>query len=54
MAALWVLLIAVAAYIITITLVVIGQEVHPLLSVVLFLVVAYGAVKLFQARVTGI
>lgn len=54
MAIFWILLIAVAAFMSTIALVVIGQEVHPLVSVVLFVGLAYLAIKLFQSRVTRI
>lgn len=54
MAALWILVIAVTTYLVTISLVVLGQETHPLVSVVIAVAVAYGAVKLFTSRVTRI
>mgnify|MGYP000213686351 FL=1 len=52
MAALVILLIAVITYFLTITLVVVGEEVHPLVSAALFIVVGYGAFRLFQSRLT--
>lgn len=52
MAALWILVIAISTYIITISLVVLGQEVHPLLSVGIGALLIYGAAKLFTSRVT--
>jgi hypothetical protein len=52
MAALWILILIVATYLITISLVVIGQEVHVTAAIALFVGVAYGAYKLFQARLT--
>lgn len=52
MAAVWILLIAVVTFLITISLVVIGQETHPLISIVAFGVLIYGAIRLFQMRVT--
>lgn len=52
MAALWILILILATYLITISLVVIGQEVHVTAAIALFVGVAYGAYKLFQARLT--
>ncbi len=52
MAALWIAVLIVSTYVITISIVVIGQEVHPLLGLVLFAGTGYGAYKLFQARLT--
>jgi hypothetical protein len=54
MAALWIMIIAIATYLVTISLVVIGQEVHPMVSVAIAIAVIYGAVKLFTSRVTRI
>lgn len=52
MAALWILILIVATYLITISLVVIGQEIHVTVALALFLGVVYGAYKLFQTRLT--
>lgn len=52
MAALIILLIAAVTYFLTIALVVVGEEVHPLVSAVLFVVVGYAAYRLFQSRLT--
>lgn len=52
MAALLILTIAISTYLISIAVVVVGQEVHVLAGVALFALVAYGAYKLFQARLT--
>lgn len=52
MAALWIFLLSVATFFVTISLIVIGQETHPLVSVVIFGLVAVGAIKLFQMRIT--
>lgn len=52
MAALWILLLIVATYLITISLVVVGQEIHITVAIALFIGVAYGAYKLFQTRLT--
>ncbi|MCO6465188.1 MAG: hypothetical protein J5I53_01100 [Bradyrhizobiaceae bacterium] len=54
MALFWITIIAIAAYLSTITLVVIGEEYHPLIAVVLFIGLGYLAIKLFQSRVTKI
>lgn len=54
MAILWILVITVVAFIATITLVVIGQEFHPIASVVLFAGLVYLAIVLFKKRVTRI
>ena len=54
MAAFWILLITVSTFIITISLVVIGQEFHPLISVVLAAGLVYGGIRLFKARITRI
>jgi len=54
MAALWIILISVSTFLITISLVVIGQEFHPAISLALAAVLIYGAVRLFKARVTRI
>jgi len=52
MAALWIVVLVVCTYLVTISIVVIGQEVHPLLAIVVFAATVYGAYKLFQARLT--
>ncbi len=52
MAAVWIFLIAVVTFLITISLVVIGQETHPLISIVVFCALIYGAIRLFHMRVT--
>lgn len=52
MAALWILILIVATYVITISLVVVGQEIHFAAALVLFVGVTYGAYKLFQTRLT--
>lgn len=52
MAFLWILLIACATFVVTISLVVLGQEFGAWLSVVLFLVIGVAAYALFRYRVT--
>lgn len=52
MAAIIILIITVVTYFLTITLVVVGEEVHPLVSALLFGVIGYGAYRLFQSRLT--
>ncbi|MBN9399205.1 MAG: hypothetical protein J0I17_03415 ['Candidatus Kapabacteria' thiocyanatum] len=52
MTAIWIALIAIVTYTVTIGLVVIGQEVHPVVAILLFALVSYGAFKLFQTRLT--
>lgn len=52
MAALIVLVIAAVTFILTISLVVIGQEIHPIAAIVLFAVLCYGAYWLFKQRLT--
>jgi hypothetical protein len=52
MAALLILSIAVATYLIAITVVVVAQEVHLLAGIALFALIGFGAVKLFQSRLT--
>lgn len=54
MAILWILLITVVAFLATITLVVIGQEFHPVVSIALFALLVYLAILLFKKRVTRI
>ena len=54
MAALWITLITVVTFLLTISLVVIGQEFHPLISIGLAAIIIWGAIKLFQKRVTRI
>ncbi len=54
MAALYILLVAAAAFFSTITLVVIGQEISPILSIVLFIGLVALGVWLFKTRVTRI
>lgn len=54
MATLWIILIAVSTFMATIALVVIGQEYHPLISIGIAAALVFGAIKLFQARVTRI
>jgi hypothetical protein len=45
-------LIAVVTFLTTITLVVIGQEIHPVVAVLAFASIVYGLFRLFKARVT--
>lgn len=52
MATLWIALIAVSTFVITISIVVIGEETHPLVAVLAFVVIGYLAYKLFQTRLT--
>ena len=52
MAALWILLISIFTFMTTITLVVIGEEFSPWISIVIFIALVWGAIKLFQMRVT--
>lgn len=52
MAFLWILLIACATYIVTITLVVVGQELSAWLSIALFALIVFASVVLFRYRVT--
>ena len=52
MAALLIASIAIATYLIAITVVVVAQEVHLLAGIALFGLVGFGAFKLFQARLT--
>jgi len=52
MAALWILLLILVTYLLTITIVVVGQQVHLLAGIVLFAAALYGAYKLFQTRLT--
>jgi hypothetical protein len=52
MAAFWIAVLVVSTYVITISIVVIGQEVHPLAALGLFVGTLYGAYKLFQTRLT--
>lgn len=52
MAALLIVSIAVATYLIAITVVVVAQEIHLLAGIALFVLVGFGAVKLFQSRLT--
>ncbi len=52
MAVLWIVLLVSFTYLVTISIVVAGQEVHPLLAVAVLAVTIYGAYKLFQARLT--
>ena len=54
MAALWIIVITVITFLTTITLVVVGQEFHPAVSVVIAVGLIYAAVRLFKARVTRI
>lgn len=44
--------IIVVTYLLSITIVVVGQEVNVFAGVALFIAVAYGAFKLFQMRLT--
>ncbi len=52
MAVFWIILLVSFTYLATISIVVVGQEVHPLLAVVVLAITTYGAYKLFQARLT--
>jgi len=54
MAALWIGLIATTVFLLTISLVVIGQEFHPLISVVLAAGLVYAGIRLFKTRITRI
>ncbi|MBI2793227.1 MAG: hypothetical protein HYX66_01085 [Ignavibacteria bacterium] len=54
MAAVWIFLLSVATFFVTIALIVVAQETHPLVSILIAGVVAFGAIKLFQARITRI
>lgn len=52
MAALWILLLVLVTYILTISIVVVGQQVHLIAGIALFAAALYGAYKLFQTRLT--
>lgn len=52
MAFLWIALIAVLTFVITISIVVIGEEFSPIVAALIFIAVGYGAYKLFQTRLT--
>lgn len=52
MAALLIASIAVATYLVAITVVVVAQEIHLAAGIALFALVGFGAFKLFQARLT--
>ena len=52
MAALVVLVIAAITFIVTISIVVIGQEIHPLVAIGLFSALCYGSYMLFKKRLT--
>lgn len=52
MAALWILLLVLVTYILTISIVVVGQQVHLIAGVALFAAAIFGAYKLFQTRLT--
>jgi hypothetical protein len=54
MAALWIIAIATATYLLTITIIVVAQEVHWTVGAALAALVGYGAFKLFQLRLTRI
>lgn len=54
MASLWIGIIATTVFILTISLVVIGQEFHPLISIVLAAALVYAGIRLFKARITRI
>jgi hypothetical protein len=54
MSALWILAIASATYLLTISIIVVAQEVHWSVGAVLAALVGYGAFKLFQLRLTRI
>lgn len=45
-------IIAIVTFVSTITLVVVGEETHPLLSIVLFVALVYGIFKFLTARLT--
>ncbi len=52
MAALWILLLILVTYLLTISIVVVGQQVHLIAGIVLFAAALYGAFKLFKTRLT--
>ncbi|MFN4985171.1 MAG: hypothetical protein ACK5BQ_00535 [Ignavibacteria bacterium] len=52
MAALWILLLILVTYLLTISIVVVGQQVHLIAGIVFFAAALYGAFKLFQTRLT--
>jgi len=52
MASIWIAIIAVLTFVITISIVVIGEETHPLVAVLAFVAIGYLAYKLFQTRLT--
>lgn len=52
MAVLWIVVLVACTYLITISIVVIGQEIHPVAAIVVFAAAVYGAYKLFQSRLT--
>jgi hypothetical protein len=52
MAALWILVLVLITYLLTISIVVVGQHVHLLAVIELFSASLYGAYKLFQTRLT--
>jgi hypothetical protein len=52
MALIWILIITVATFLLTISLVVVAQEVHPIAGFVAFAAIAFGSFKLFQHRFT--
>lgn len=52
MAALWILILVVTTYLLTIAIVVVGQQVHVIAGVALFAASLYGAYQLFQRRLT--
>ncbi|GMV52387.1 MAG: hypothetical protein IAE64_05140 [Flavobacteriales bacterium] len=54
MAAVWISLLTVCTFVLTISAIVIGQETHPIVGFVLFAGIIYGAIKLFQRRITRI
>jgi len=52
MAALWILILIVATYLLTISIVVIGQEIHLIAGIIMFAAAMYGAYRLFQSHLT--
>lgn len=52
MAAIWILLLVLVTYILTISIVVVGQQVHLIAGIALFAAALFGAYKLFQTRLT--
>jgi uncharacterized membrane protein len=52
MAAFWILLLVVATYLLTISIIVVGQQVGVLAGVIMFALSVFGAYRLFQRNLT--